>query len=466
MYRANHQIQPLQDRIRQVEFAVVEDVDLDPLQDCDARLALVEAVDLVDLLGQAHRIEAARHRQAARMLGHRNVLQPAGQRRLGHRLQRVVTIAVARVQVQVAAQVASLNQPRQTLRARRFDFAAVFAQLGLDVRQPHGAVDRFLGVAGDALAALEHAVLVDLQAAFLREAPQCDVVRLRAGEVSERGAEAFRLDDAQVDLQAAVEDDAGTRRPRGEHLSDVLAVREALDHRAFALRRREQVEIADRLAPTAQAAGRDGLLDPRHLAQRGQQRHRRLRGLANRHAARLLGVRQRRLEDRLLGLRPEAGDRLHPPLRRGLMQFFDRVDTELMVQRPHALGTEARHLQQLGDRRRQLLAQPLEQPAAAGVDDLGDARGEVGADAGQPVEIGALGDHRLHAAPHVADRARRVAIGADAKRIGAFDLEQVGDFAEDRGDFGVLHGHWPLLTRAGRTSRTARAGDGRGRTGA
>ena len=60
---------------------------------------------------------------------------------------------------------------------------------------------------------------------------------------------------------------------------------------------------------------------------------------------------------------------------------------------------------------------------------------------GNPASVSPRSIICLHVAPQFADRARRIAVGADAKRIGVLDLEPVGDLLESGGDVQVLDGH-------------------------
>jgi len=69
VHRADHQIQPPQDRVRKIEPTVFQNVHLDALEDAEARQLRVEDLDLVYLPQQAPAIEPADHGQALGMLG-------------------------------------------------------------------------------------------------------------------------------------------------------------------------------------------------------------------------------------------------------------------------------------------------------------------------------------------------------------------------------------------------------------
>ena len=69
------------------------------------------------------------------------------------------------------------------------------------------------------------AVFVQLQAAANRAVAERDVVRLRAGEVLKRGAEALARDQTQVRLKPALEQHARLRVAVREHALDQLVAR-------------------------------------------------------------------------------------------------------------------------------------------------------------------------------------------------------------------------------------------------
>src|SRR5690606_29119155 len=112
-------------------------------------------------------------------------------RRLRHRLDRRAPVAPVGLDLEVAAQVAVLDQLRQPPLARRLDLAGVLAQLRRDPRESERRVDLLLRLAREPPAPVEEAVLVQLEAARLGDAAQRHVVRLAPGEVAERGAEAL-----------------------------------------------------------------------------------------------------------------------------------------------------------------------------------------------------------------------------------------------------------------------------------
>ena len=151
---------------------------------------------------------------AGRVVGDREVGVAALARRLGHLLERVAPVGERRVAVQVAADVADLDQLRQLAVGRRGDLAVALAQLGLDVGEAEPLVDLLLGRVALDLAGLDldDPVLGDREPLLDRPLAQLDVVLGRAGEVLEQVAVGVRGDDPQVDRDPVVGDDPGARR--------------------------------------------------------------------------------------------------------------------------------------------------------------------------------------------------------------------------------------------------------------
>ncbi len=68
---------------------------------------------------------------------------PISPSRLGHFFQRRATVALSRVHMQVAANVAQFDQLRQRPCLRRFDLALVLAQLRRNPFQPQRLINLF-----------------------------------------------------------------------------------------------------------------------------------------------------------------------------------------------------------------------------------------------------------------------------------------------------------------------------------
>ena len=124
--------------------------------------------------------------------------------------------------MQVAAEVAQLDQVRQRPRARRLELAAALAQLGRDPLVAEVRVHLLLGLEGVHLARLDlrDPVLGDREPAPDGRLAQGDVVVLGAGEVLEQVAVAVRRHDSQVEAEAVLADDGRLRIASCGHLDD------------------------------------------------------------------------------------------------------------------------------------------------------------------------------------------------------------------------------------------------------
>ena len=154
------------------------------------------------------------------MVGDRDVLMAKTMRRRCHRLEVVLTVRGGGVHVQIAAQIADSDEHRQRASDGRLDFPAMLAQLGLDPRHAQRLIDAssVSPATFSLVAALEEAVLVQLEAALKGAIANHDVVCLGAGEVSGPPHRGFRAALAQVGLIAAGQLDARLRRALAEHL--------------------------------------------------------------------------------------------------------------------------------------------------------------------------------------------------------------------------------------------------------
>ena len=112
-----------------------------------------------------------------------------------------------------------------------------------------------------------------------------------------------------------------------------------------------------------------------------------------------------------------------------------------MVERAHPLGAETGNLEHLNHARRHFLLQFLQGLGRAGLKDLNDLRGQLLADAGQPGQLFATGDHFLKLRPQSADGAAGIAIGPDLEGVFALDLEVVGNGIKYVGYVGVADRH-------------------------
>src|SRR5207245_9611741 len=120
--------------------------------------------DRADLLPEARGGEAAGHGRGPRMVGDDDVLVTPRLRGRDQGLDWVVAVRPLGVSVEVAAEVADLDQGRETPAQGGLDLSGILAELGGNPGEPHRAVELLLGRPRHPAAALvEDAVLVHLQ---------------------------------------------------------------------------------------------------------------------------------------------------------------------------------------------------------------------------------------------------------------------------------------------------------------
>ena len=304
-------VQLLQQLVVVVGRAVGQDVGLGPDQHLDPVEPVVDPADQLDLALQPVGRDVVAEPVRCRVVGDRDVLQPALERGPRHLLGGVAPVGGDRVHVQVALQVLLHDQLGD--HEAGVELAAVLAQLRRDVGQAEALVHRLLGLAPQRLAGrvVGDPVLGDVQALAHGALAQAHVVVLGPREVLQQVAELVGLDHAQVDADAVV--GPGARRVGA-------GVAGRLDQVDVGERRRERrgvggggddVEVLDRVGEAPDAAGD---LDPdrrRVPLQLGDDRVGQLDRAREQDARRrLLGDPGReRLQDRLLELGPEALDR-------------------------------------------------------------------------------------------------------------------------------------------------------------
>jgi hypothetical protein len=249
--------------------------------------------------------------------------------------------------------------------------------------------------------------------------------------------------DAQVDLDlvpgAPLDQHRPLRFPRRDHLSDAGQLRERFDHPLPVRRDTQQIQVANRLTPTAQRAG---LLDPLDALDRGDgvaKPARHLPGLAQPRAAGAAPQELDPVADLCERLLAEALQVVESTRLDCLLEAVERVDLPFPPEQGHLLGPHPGDSQKLQHRLRHLPGQLLAQLQPPRVEQLLDLGGRARADPGQRVQLtplGNLGD----VGREVVDRSSDPAIGVDPKRVLSLDLQHVRDFLENAGDVSVGHG--------------------------
>ena len=328
---------------------------------------VVERADLLDAGAQRVGGDVVAEAVRGRVVGDREVLQPALARRLAPSPRR--SAAVGRASCGSAGRRAGRSSsissgspppPGARPRARRGPRAARAGSSRARASRRPPPRSRSAVVSPVASSRIPYSETC-------RPAPhgrlaQRHVVRLGAGEVLEHVAELVGLDDLQVDLHARV-GDRPARRPRRTSATDstsgssASAPASAAGSEAVAMMSRSLTESAKRRSEpatsTRSAAGcaRSALGD---LARRRRARARARR--AARRAVAVVGLGQH-LREVLLGLGAEAAQLAQPAVLDRRAQRVERVDAELVVQPPRPLGPEARQVHDRDQADRELRAQ-------------------------------------------------------------------------------------------------------------
>ena len=291
-------------------------------------------------------------------------------------------------------------------------------------------VELLLVGSGELLAGLggRDGVLGDGEPAPNRVLAQRDVVILRAREVLEQVAVRLRRHDAKVEPEALVGDHGRLRVALRDDVGDVLACREVVDQRRRVGRRRDHVEVAERLPATARGARLRHLHGRRVRAELLDEleQHRQAAAEQPPRLTRVLGLLlPERLQDLLLALRAEPRQRAQPLLLGRFLQLGERGDAELLPDPPCRLRPEARQAHELDDLLRHELLALGQRLHLAELDDLDDLVLDRLADSrealGLPVE------RELRDRPAgLPDPRRRPAVGEHPEGVLSLELAQVG----------------------------------------
>ena len=327
--------------LRHVDLAVRPDVRLDAREDPQLRIALAHLLDRLEL-----RCEPA-VAQVVRVVGDRVVLVAALDRRRDHLLERV--LAVGRpvgVGMEIAAQLGELDERRELVSPCRLELAARLAQLRRDRLIAEELVQRVL------VLRLEHVARLDGRDAVLgdREPPphgvftQRDVVILGTGEMLQQVAVRLGRDDAQIEAQAVVGENRRLRVAVRDHLDDPRKLREERGQLGRIGCSRDDVEVAKRLFAPPHGSGLGDVHSGRMLAQGRDDRLYRGQPVAEQtpSGVRILRLKRERLQDLLLALRAEPGQRAQALVLGGGLQLLERRDAELLPDARGGLRPEPR----------------------------------------------------------------------------------------------------------------------------
>ena len=342
--------------------------------------------------------------------------------------------------LQIAPDVLERNELRQRIGHRRLDFTTILAERGWDPAHAEHLVDAFLRIARETLAVLlahrrriyvfgepEDTPLVHAESLANRQRAHGDIVLFRAGEILQRRPERTTRNHAQVDLQARVQNDAALRRARAQDACGAVETDEVIHHRcAIAFMTREDVYVPDRLLPSAQAAGELDLVHTRCVRHVLEHTRDQLLDLVDLEAATVLAVILDRALDLLGALPSESVELPNGPRVELLSEVVHRLHAELLEELLGLLRTDAVQSNELDQRHRDFGRHLLQPGDTTGLQKLDDVVGHRLADARQLREVLAGFHHRRERTTEAVHRVHRVAIGANPERVGALDLQQIG----------------------------------------
>ena len=350
--------------------------------------------------------------------------------------------------VDIALDVALLNERGQFVGGGQLDLAAVLAHLRRNAVEAQLGVDLVFGLAGHPLVALERrqAVLVQRESHAQRALAQRDVVVLAAGEILHGSAEGFRRQQADIYLHAVAQLDADFVLALRQRLQDAGEGEDARDERLAllavggSLAGDQDVEVADGLAAAAQrAGGRDLFHSGRALEVLDEFLRDRVGGIemiAAGDAAVILDA----LEDLLLRLLAHARQGAQLALAGQLFYAFQVADLKDVPDERDGLGPQALDFEQLKHRRAILFQQLGVQPQLAFFENFLQVLAHSLADAGNGEQCFLVTDDVGYGLSQALDGLCGAPVRADAERIVALDLHEVGGLVKDVGEGFVIEG--------------------------
>ena len=129
------------------------------------------------------------------------------------------------------------------------------------------------------------------------------------------------------------------------------------------------------------------------------------------------------------------------PVLSGLGQIVQRSYVERLVKRPRTFRPDAGYRSDLNQSFGNFFGDFVQKRQMTCLDDFLDFARKILADRGKFRQILTIPEHIGDVAALISDRIGRIAVGADAKTIGALDFQQISNVVEHRGYFAVVHGH-------------------------
>ena len=151
--RRDHDIEFGEDLVRQIEAAIFEDIDLDTREDANA--IHLGSANFPHVLARARFVHAIGDGHGFAVIGDGDVFVSHLARGPRHLLDGMPAVAGGSVHLQIAVEIALLDEPGQAMLFGGFDLAAIFAQLRRNEVELEFRVDLFLAGAGDAALLLQ-----------------------------------------------------------------------------------------------------------------------------------------------------------------------------------------------------------------------------------------------------------------------------------------------------------------------
>ena len=266
-----------------------------------------------------------------------------------------------------------------------------------------------------------------------------DVVGLAAGEIVLTGTPVLGGDEAQVGLDAVVEDDRCPTIPRHQHLAHARKRGEARARQGWSGGGDQHIEVADGLSSPSGAAGLLGLDGVGIVEHPGDQGVAQNDGLAQQQAGwrGLLAA----VEVAQHALDGQGADSRHPRQQPGAgrqFQVFQRRHPKVLPRESRVARAQTPHLQQRLQPTWQACEEPLVFRAGAGLQNLVDALNGAST---QPRHRRQLPQHPqvLQRCSQPFDHAGGVAERPGPVGVAADDGEEVAHLGEDGCDGGVVH---------------------------
>jgi hypothetical protein len=359
--------------------------------------------------------------------------------------KRRVAVAPGGVIVKRAAEFGPFKQAWELPLLCCEKFAVVFAQFGRDVSEVEllknflfsFARDEKFGIAGFLLR-LEEAVFVEAQTALNGTLAHDDVVFLAAGEIGESEGKFGITHDAEVSLNAAGDDDCGLGVTFCDDVDDAGLGDEEIEDRGRLLRRDEEIDVADDLLGTAQAAGAAAADDIGMAAESVEDRF----GGSERGAEMMfrgVGAAERDAFTNFdLRLLTESGEFRNLAGLAGGFEFCDSFDAEFVVQDLDLLGTDAGDLEHFQKAGRSFGPEFVVVGHVTGGDELGDFLLERFAETFDVAET-IFGDEFFERFVEGFKRAGGVCVRTGFEGIFALQFEQNPNFNENLSHLLFVH---------------------------